>query len=181
MAKSAAGVVYWLYDERCVCIWRHGYIGVTVTLERRLWRHRNEPRTSFLPDQFEGQVLFRGHIKHCLALEKKLRPTPGIGWNRLPGGLAGHATKGVPKSPEQREKMRQAALKRYADPAEHERTARAVKKGLKGIDRSGSNNSNFGKPVSEETKEKMRQRIVERGGVDGQNNPNYKHGRYSDC
>jgi hypothetical protein len=46
------------------------------------------------------------------------------------------------------------------------------------VDRSGANNSRFGKPVSEATKEKMRQRIAERGGVDGPNNPNFKHGRY---
>jgi hypothetical protein len=69
-------------------------------------------------------------------------------------------------------------LKRYADPAQHKRTSRAVKKGLKNVDRSGPNNSRFGKHLSEETKEKIRQRIAERG-ITGSNNPNYRHGHYS--
>jgi hypothetical protein len=107
-----------------------------------------------------------------------MRPTAGIGWNKLPGGQFGHAGKGIPKPPEQREKMRQAALTRYADPAEHKRTSKAVKRGLKNVDRSGPNNPRYGKPVSEETKQKMRDRIVERGGVAGRKNPNYRSGEY---
>jgi hypothetical protein len=76
--------------------------------------------------------------------------------------------------------MRAAALKRYRDPAESERTSRAVKKGLRGIDRTGSNNPSFGKPMSEATKQKVRKRIAERGGLLGKSNPNYRHGRYAD-
>ena len=82
--------------------------------------------------------------------------------------------KGRPKSPDQREKMRQASLRRYQDPTERQRTSEAVKRGLKGIDRSGAGNSMFGRTMSEETKQKIRDAIDERGGVPGSRNPNYR-------
>jgi hypothetical protein len=180
MTKPAVGVVYWLSDERCICLWRHGYVGVTVSWPHRLHRHRCETQSDFLPDKFNGQVIFRGPIKQCLEIETQLRPKAGIGWNRLPGGLSGHAMKGVPKSPEQREKMRQAALRRWAntDEAAREKHSKIVSKGLKHIDRTGANNPSFGKHQSEETKQKVRERIAERGGISGANNPNFRHGGY---
>ena len=74
--------------------------------------------------------------------------------------------------------MRQAALARYADPKERERTQQAVKKAFETIDRSGPNNSRYGVKQSEATKEKIRQRALERD-MGGANNPNYRHGRYT--
>lgn len=74
--------------------------------------------------------------------------------------------------------MRQAAIARYAKPGEKEQTSKAVKRGLKNVDRSGTNNSMFGRRMSEATKEKIRDRIEERGGISGKNNPNYRHGDY---
>jgi hypothetical protein len=114
-----------------------------------------------------------------MAIENQLRPTAGIGWNRLPGGPSGHAAKGVPKSAEHREKIRQAALRRWAstDEATREKHSKIVSKGLKHVDRSGANNPSFGKHQSDETKQKVRERITERGGVSGANNPNFRHGR----
>ena len=50
----------------------------------------------------------------------------------------------------------------------------AVKRGLKGIARSGANNPMFGRAMSEETKQKIRDAIDERGGISGSNNPNYR-------
>lgn len=178
MAKTTSCVVYWLHDQFGVCWWRHGYIGVTQAWPRRFYRHRSESK--FLPNHFEGEIIFKGSIKQCLALEQQLRPVAGIGWNRFPGGLSGYAAKGIPKSPEQREKMRAAALRRYSDPAERERTQAAVKEALKGIDRSGAANSMYGKHQSEAAKQKIRTKIAERGGFTGANNPNYRHGRYTE-
>jgi len=171
-------LVYWLFNDHCVCYERHGQIGATkaTRLYQRMAQHQQNKRT---PKDFQYKIIFRGSQKAALALEARLRPTPYIGWNIGVGGFPnGGGCKGIPKSPEHRAKQRAAALKRYADPKQRELTSRSVKKGLKNIDRSGSNNSRFGKPVSEETKEKMRQKIIERGGVDGENNPNFKHGRY---
>ena len=177
MPRVPIGVVYWLRDDSSTCIERHGYVGVTVDWPHRLYRHRSE--SDFLPDRFEGEVIFKGTIKKCLELEQKLRPAPGIGWNKLPGGLGGYAGKGIPKSPEHREKIRQAALRRYADPKARERLSRDVKRGLKHVDRSGANNHRFGVKLTEATKEKIRQRALERD-MSGASNPNYRHGRYTE-
>jgi hypothetical protein len=97
-----------------------------------------------------------------------------MGWNEWAGGRAGGT---APKPAAQREKMRQAALARYAKPGEKERTAKAVKEAFKSIDRSGPNNGRFGKPMSEAAKQKVRDKIAERG-ITGSNNPNFRHGRY---
>ena len=96
-----------------------------------------------------------------MKLEQRLRPRPGIGWNEAAGGIHGGGK--APKKERTRTLMRLAALDRYTDPLERERTSRFVKEGLKDIDRRGSNNAHFGKPHSEEAKEKIRQRIKDRG------------------
>jgi hypothetical protein len=135
-------------------------------------------KSARLPKDFRYKILFTGTQRQALTLEAALRPKPHIGWNIGVGGFAnGGGLKGIPKSPEQRAKQRLAALARYAKPGEKEKTAKAVKRGLRDIDRSGANNSNYGKHQSEATKEKVRARIIERGGVFGTNNPNYRHGR----
>jgi hypothetical protein len=87
------------------------------------------------------------------------------------------ATKDRSKPPAQRAKMREAALRRYQDPAERERTAAVVKEALKDVDRAGPNNSHFGKAHSRESKALISRRVAERGGHGGTKNPNYRHGR----
>jgi len=178
MAKrnDVSWIVYWLTDDRCVCPWRHGYIGCTNDITRKIWKHRESFR---FPLGFKFEVLFIGNRSECFHVEQILRPKPHIGWNIGVGGYHdGQSLKGVPKSPEQREKMRQAALRRYEDPNEHKRTSRDVKKGLKDVDRSGTNNAMSGQHHSEETKQKIRDKLTNRGGYKGKNNPNYRHGRY---
>jgi hypothetical protein len=178
MAKATTCVVYWLYNDGCICPWRHGYIGISVRWPQRLYRHKIDG-THFRVKDTKWRILFIGTQDQCLELEKQLRPHLGIGWNKAYGGeTTGKGIRGIPKSPEWREKMRLAALARYAKPGEKERTAKAVKNVLRHVDRSGENNSHFGKPTSESAKQKMRNRIAERGGVSGKRNPNYRHGRY---
>jgi hypothetical protein len=138
-------------------------------------QHRESGR---LPENFRIEVLFRGPKEDCLALEHRLRPTPHIGWNVGVGGFTnGKGLRGIPKSPEHRAKQREAALRRYADPAERKRTQRAVKKAFKTIDRSGANNAMFGRKQSEETKRKIGDKALARD-VSGKRNPNYRHGEY---
>jgi hypothetical protein len=167
-----AWVVYWLFDDRCVCPWSHGYIGISGRIARRLNQHRESGR---FPN-FEIKILFKGAKNDCLALEAKLRPRPSIGWNVGIGGYAdGRGTRGIPKSPEHRERIRAATLRRYADPVERARTRAAVKKAFVHIDRTGSNNAMFGRKHSEETKHKIARRKI--GQQSGADNPNWKGGR----
>lgn len=174
-------VVYWLYDEQHdVCPWRHGYIGISERWSRRLIRHKSGPH--YRAKNVTWRILFIGTKAECLMLEQKLRPHLRIGWNQAFGGeTTGAGTRGLAKSPEWRAAMSEAAKRRYADPAERKRMSIAVKKGLKGIDRSGPNNSRFGIATSEETKAKIRARLAERGGYRGKKNPNYRHGHRVDA
>ena len=158
MAKTTSCVVYWLRDERCICPWRHGYIGISERWPRRLIRHRRES-----PRSFEWKILFEGSVEECMKLEGLFRSRPMTGWNLASGGIKGGGT--APKKEPTREKMRAAALARYTKPGEKEYTSRAVKRGLKGVNRSGANNANFGKHMSEAAKDKVRAKIVERGWI----------------
>jgi hypothetical protein len=167
--------LYWATDNPDKSPLSYGYVGVSMDLKKRKYHHIHD-ETIPVKD-FEMIVLFRGPENKCYELEKLLRPSLNIGWNHHPGGRLGHAHKNIPKSPEQRAKMRAVALARYTKPGEHERTSRAVKRGLKGVDRTGANNAMFGRTQSEETKQKIRDAIAERGGVSGKNNPNYRHGQ----
>jgi len=73
-------VLYWLYDARCVCPWRHGYIGITVRLPGRLKQHAKRRRN------FEWKILFEGTLHECRALEYRMRPKANVGWNDHIGG-----------------------------------------------------------------------------------------------
>jgi|SRR5215475_2234956 len=200
MPASEFGYVYWLFDEHCIDVERDGYVGACKRLDVRLRAHQRYFGTYKgavgVPSDFKCKILFTGPIADCRALELKLRPSRNIGWNREFGGkqsalghkhgkafrklqaaAASERFRGAPKSLEHRAKQSAAALRRYADPAEHLRTSKAVKRGIKNRDQSGANNPMFGRQMSEATKEKIRAKIKERG-ISGPTNPNYRHGKY---
>jgi hypothetical protein len=172
-------VVYWLYDAGCVSPKKDGYIGASNNPTKQAWRY--EKAKKFGDKKFQMKILFWGSKEECLAVERQLRPHHGIGWNKGAGGFKdGSGCKGVAKSAEHKAKIRAAALARYQDPAEHKRTSRDVKRGLGRNHSVGVNNPMFGREMSDKSKQKIRDRIEQRGGVFGKNNPNYRHGRYSD-
>lgn len=168
-------IVYWLYDERCICPWRHGYIGVSIEFDARLQRHRLRAGTRKgavgVPAIFNHKILFIGTLDECLALEEQFRPHRGIGWNRARGGQrpwldykhdaetrakSSAAVKGRSKRPKSLEtcaKISVAALRRYADPTQ--RAAAAAHLRALRCDRAGTNNGHFGKPHSNSTKQKI--------------------------
>jgi hypothetical protein len=98
-------ILYWLFDDSCICLWRHGYIGITTNWTKRLQRHQ---RT--MPHAFRFAVLYRGSKEECRKLEHQLRPHRHIGWNVAPGGNL--ARLGFKASDETKEKMRIAAMQR---------------------------------------------------------------------
>jgi hypothetical protein len=138
-------VVYWLYDEHCICLWKHGYIGVSTNFRNRLKQHRQER------NGFKHCILFVGSSQDCYALEAVLRPEPFIGWNVAPGGEGGH---NQPKTLETRQKMREAALRRYADPIERLKMSN-VQKGRKVTWGAKIAASRQGKKASDATRAKM--------------------------
>lgn len=176
MRRRKQCVVYWLHDASCVCLWRHGYIGISTTLSARLRQHRNDKRkgksVSAVPTTFDCQILFRGSTAKCVALENQLRPTQDIGWNSARGGRQPYlgykhsdeikqllsqqrkARGGIPHSAETCAKLSAIAVARYANPAERAKAAARTK--AAGRDQSGASNGNFGKHLSEEERERVR-------------------------
>jgi hypothetical protein len=90
MDKTTSCVIYWLHDDRCICPWRHGYIGISTRYVFRLRYHRRDKRW---PPNFQATVLFTGSLLECRKLEYRLRPHLGIGWNENPGGGKTHGPK----------------------------------------------------------------------------------------
>jgi NUMOD3 motif-containing protein len=175
---SPKGYVYWLKDEHCTDPYCHGYIGACIHLDHRIKTHKHKRKGASpgIPHtNFTVEILFTGPIKQCQDLERQYRPHKHIGWNRKRGGgnsplgykhsaktkrnmsigaIIGRTGK-APRSLETKENMRQAALRRYTDPKEHERTSKAVRRGLKSVDRTGANNAMWGRKHSEATKLKI--------------------------
>jgi hypothetical protein len=140
-----------------------------------LHQHQQSAR---IPKPFRYKIVFRGPRNEALAREAQLRPRPYIGWNIGVGGFAnGSGLKGVSRPPEIRAKLKAAALRRWANPVFRAKQLKILKQTTWRSDRSGANNPNFGKTTSETAKQKMRDKIAERGIV-GKKNPNYRHGDY---
>lgn len=160
--EKSPWVVYWLFDEKCTNPHQHGLIGATGRLWQRMFQHR-ENKSGRLPENFRVEILLRATKSECLAYEAELRPQPGIGWNVGIGGFAnGRGLRGIAKTEEHRAKQRAAALARYADPTERARTAEAVRKAFEGGD---FRRKSKGHSQTEATKQKIRDRIIERGGI----------------
>lgn len=172
-AESPA-LVYWLFDVTCTDPRASGYVGVTTNLPERLQHHREGGggAAKDLPELYSVRVLFKGPLSKCLDVERQLRPRTAIGWNRMKGGTHWGAwggkrkeetkrkisavlvgvTKGIPKSPAHREKLRQAQLgliardpEKYAVKFAKMRAARALN------DHTGINSG----PKSEAVKRKI--------------------------
>lgn len=94
---SGIWVVYWLYNDRCVCYWRHGYIGVSGRFNYRLSQHRrgHGQYAVALPSNFQWKILFTGTREECFAVEEHFRPLPLIGWNIARGGASGRGRMAV--------------------------------------------------------------------------------------
>lgn len=120
-------VVYWIYDLSCKSILTDGYVGISNSLRRR---HRDHIKASTVPPDSLCRMLMIGSRDYCFEIERRLRPTKGIGWNRAPGGeqgfiegwilskerkkQIGDVFRGIQKSVEHRQKLRdvQAGRKR---------------------------------------------------------------------
>jgi hypothetical protein len=165
MAATDICVVYWLYDEKCICPWRHGYIGMSQCLKFRLKTHR---LNKTFPKGFLSQILFRGTPHECREIEWKLRPRPSIGWNNCAGG--GKSQFGRPHSLKARQNMSEAAKCKPPISEETRELHRQRMLGTSNKGRIGQKKSeeerakisanSIGKHVSEETRRKLSARRV---------------------
>lgn len=103
--------VYWIHNDSEPTIETGGYVGVSIHPAQRLKRHLLSGK-AFAGDKVD--IIATGSAKACLALEKKLRPSPRIGRNICSGGRI-TSTFNRAHSEETKSKMRQKAMARLAN------------------------------------------------------------------
>ena len=145
------GIVYWIHLEEHDDPSKHGYIGVTCNLLRRLKEHRVKKENSILTNVYKKHknvkidILFEGEYEYCFEVEKQYRPKNKIGWNINLGGLKPPNVKGIKRSLETKEKMSLNNVgfrgKKHSDETKKKMSFTHKKIG--------------GKPHTEETKKKL--------------------------
>jgi hypothetical protein len=100
--SKGSSVVYWIHTPRHKDMFCEGYIGISKQKVQDRWRQhfeeRKESMISFVhkngtPLIFEV-ILVADSREYCEQIEKKLRPTPNIGWNVAQGGKDGYVFAG---------------------------------------------------------------------------------------
>lgn len=149
--------VYWIYNNDCIDISKHGYIGVTKHPDIRSRVH--ERRNKNIPKNVTMKIIFVGTRQECFDKELEFRPTAGIGWNKAIGGSHGWQT-GFIHSEETKQKMKEKWTEDRKKATSKATIAR--NKSMKGQKRpkqsksiSGSSNPMYGKTHSRETRKKI--------------------------
>lgn len=117
--------VYWIKHKDHKDMFSEGYIGFTSkTVQSRNKEHNISAKSgSFYPvhrairkygDSIVVETLIEGDSDYCLDMERKLRPTPNIGWNISIGG--GAPMLGRLHTEENKEKLRKANLGKVMSP-----------------------------------------------------------------
>lgn len=106
--------VYWIHTPNHTDIFSEGYIGVSNRLDRRLYEHKWCKQNPHLTNAFNKYkdivhtILIQGPEAYCYDVESKLRPDTEIGWNINKGGAKPPSSKGLKRSIEHKDKIRQS-------------------------------------------------------------------------
>ena len=92
-------VVYWIHLKEHTDIAKDGYVGVSVNLKSRMYRHKKITPSLNCHfgnainkhgwDNLIKEIVFEGLKEQCYAKEKELRSSFQIGWNEAIGGNGG--------------------------------------------------------------------------------------------
>lgn len=162
--------VYWIYNTDCKDL-NDGYVGVTKDPQTRFKCHLRKNR---VPSNSEFKILFEGSREDCFNLEKQLRPSPGLGWNRAIGGSHGWQT-GFSHSEETKKILKQKwtdERKHLASLQRKEQNKKLIgqKRPKQSIAMSGENNPMYGKPMLDHVKEAIIKANTNRNPVNKQDN-----------
>jgi len=94
-------VLYWIHCKEHTSPNKDGYVGVTVNIKQRMYRHKTNKKNSHLSnsinkygwDNLTIDILYSGPVKKCYVKEKEIRPKVQIGWNQAIGGVGGDRSK----------------------------------------------------------------------------------------
>ena len=86
--------LYWIHRKDHTDIFSQGYVGVSKNTEARFNTHSKYSSNPHLKaaikkygwNNLAKQIVLISEEKYCYDLEFKLRSSPGIGWNIVPGG-----------------------------------------------------------------------------------------------
>lgn len=132
--------VYWIHHTSHTDIFSQGYVGVSVSLDKRMRSHKLATQNPHLRnaiqkygwDELVKETVLIADTEYCLAIEAKLRSADNLGWNIIKGGgMPPRAKKGqgVGKvgwgkgrklSAETRKKISDSVKEQMKDPARKE-------------------------------------------------------------
>jgi predicted GIY-YIG superfamily endonuclease len=91
--------IYWIRHKDHTDLLTQGYVGVTKNLKERLRHHFKNAKGGYHSDKnlskaiakygeqnIQANLILISNNQYCYEIEKKLRPTPFIGWNMREGG-----------------------------------------------------------------------------------------------
>lgn len=84
--------VYWLHFPEHEDFLTQGYIGAASNIQARLRSHKHKFKAIW--DKIVVKILVEADIDYCFDLEKKIRPTRNIGWNKAAGGFRNNGMAG---------------------------------------------------------------------------------------
>lgn len=103
--------VYWIHLPEQTNVVVEGYVGIAMNFEQRMSAHKSCAKTGKEQTLYKAirkygwenlvkEIILISNENYCLEIEKKLRPTPRIGWNIAIGGgeITGAHLKGVKQS-----------------------------------------------------------------------------------
>jgi hypothetical protein len=170
-------LIYWIHNDQETNIETQGYVGITKNLTRRLKEHRR--KHNFL-DNRKVDVFLHGDKLYCKQIEQSLRPKRNIGLNIAEGGGLPPNVKGIKRSDQTRQKIKDSMVgfkgKKHSEETKakmrsvvripHPHTEE-TKKRLSEIAKNRTQpNGMLGRKHSKETIEKIRAKANARWGVD---------------
>ena len=150
--------VYWIHLPNQTNVAIEGYVGIAMNFEQRMSAHKSCAKTGkeqtlykairkYGWDNLVKEIILICDEDYCLEIEKKLRPTPRIGWNIAIGGeVSGSHLKGIKQSEQHLANKRKALIGRVSGMKGKKMPKEAIEKTMQYV---------RGIPKTEECKRKL--------------------------
>lgn len=132
--------VYWIHLPEQTNVAIEGYVGIAMNFEQRMSAHKSCAKTGkeqtlykairkYGWDNLVKEIILISNEDYCFEIEKKLRPTPRIGWNIAIGGeITGSHLKGTKQSEQHLANKKKALMGRVSGMKGKKMPKEAIKK-----------------------------------------------------
>ncbi len=150
--------VYWIHLPEQINIVVEGYVGIAMNFEQRMFAHKSCAKTGkeqtlykairkYGWDNLVKEIILISNEDYCLEIEKKLRPTPRMGWNIAIGGdFSGSHLKGTKQSEQHLANKKKALMGRVSGMKGKKMPKEAIEKTMQDV---------RGMPKTDECKKKL--------------------------